>query len=75
VVDIAPVNADLLARYMVVRDTLVALTGRLAAELASTAPDATVLNALCRSARRSGVAPDPPPAAGTGDAPSHPFCG
>jgi len=68
VVDTAAVDADLLTRYTLVRDTLVAFTTRLAAELALTTPDPAVLDRLCRAARAWGVAPDPPPDAGTGDA-------
>ncbi len=66
-VDPAPIDADLLARFVLVSDTAAALQDRLAGELALTSDgaigtaDRTVLARLVVAARSWGIAPDPPP--------------
>ncbi|MCG5219247.1 hypothetical protein [Streptosporangium sp. KLBMP 9127] len=68
VVDVTTVDADLLARYIVVADTLTALGAALVTELGAAVPDLAVLTRLGRAARAWGVAPDPPPGATGPDA-------
>jgi hypothetical protein len=63
VVDTAPIEADLLARYTRIRDTAAALVARLASELGAAEPVSGVLGRLVRAARGWGIAPDPTPGA------------
>ena len=70
--DQEPVDADLVARYTLVRDTAGILAKLLNDQVTLTAPDGAIgtadpgtLARLVRAARSWGIAPDPPPATPT----------